>query len=172
MTDPIGRLRAALRATTPAIPEAARRRAAAAAAAAFDRQHRENRSAVGPGSRRAAATVSAPAGSLSTSISGRGHAGPSHEGRMEQMKTLDEMRQQLIDKAEDDLAFRSRLLAEPRAVVEEQFGIEVPESVELRVHEDSRSAVHLVLPPEPKLDMQELRTASGGICTYGCGGGW
>ena len=33
------------------------------------------------------------------------------------------------------------------------------------VHEDSRSAVHLVLPPEPKLDMQELRTASGGVCS-------
>ena len=78
------------------------------------------------------------------------------------MKTLDEMRQQLIDKARDDLAFRGRLVAEPRAVVEEEFGIEVPESLELRVHEDSRSAVHLVLPPEPKLDMQELQTASGG----------
>ena len=80
------------------------------------------------------------------------------------MKTLDEMRKQLIDKAEDDIAFRGRLLAEPRAVVEEEFGIEVPDSVEWRVHEDSRSAVHLVLPPEPKLDMQELQTASGGNC--------
>ena len=78
------------------------------------------------------------------------------------MKTMDEMRKQLIDKADDDLTFRTRLLAEPRAVVEEEFGIEVPESFELRVHEDSRSAVHLVLPPEPKLDMQELRAASGG----------
>ena len=80
------------------------------------------------------------------------------------MKTLDEIRRQLIDKAEDDIAFRGRLLAEPRAVVEEEFGIEVPEFVELRVHEDSRSAMHLVLPPEPKLHMQELRTASGGNC--------
>ena len=168
MTDPIGRLKAALRATTPAIPEAARRSAAAAAAAAFDRHHRENQSAVGPGSRRAAATVSAAAGSLSTSISGRVHAGPPQEGRMERMKTMDEMRKQLIDKAEDDIAFRGRLLAEPRAVVEEEFGIEVPESLELRVHEDSRSAVHLVLPPEPKLDMQELRTASGGLCFFQC----
>ena len=87
------------------------------------------------------------------------------------MKTMDEMRKQLVDKAEGDIAFRSRLLAEPRAVVEEELGIEVPESVELRVHEDSRSAVHLVLPPEPKLDMRELRTASGGICD-GCTPCW
>lgn len=77
------------------------------------------------------------------------------------MKTMDEMRKQMLDKADDDLAFRARLLAEPRAVVEEEFGIEVPESVELRVHEDSRSVMHFVLPPEPKLDMQELRTAAG-----------
>ena len=47
----IGRLKAALRATTPAIPEAARRRAAAAVAA-FDSHHRDHQSAVGPGSRR------------------------------------------------------------------------------------------------------------------------
>ena len=87
------------------------------------------------------------------------------------MKTMDEMRKHLIDKADDDIAFRSRLLAEPRAVVAEELGIEVPESVELRVHEDSRSAVHLVLPPEPKLDMQELRTAAGGLCGV-CDRGW
>ena len=82
------------------------------------------------------------------------------------MKTLDEMRQELIDKAGNDLAFRGRLLAEPRAVVQEEFGVEVPESIELRVHEDSRSAMHLVLPPEPKLDMQDLRSVSGGIVRF------
>ena len=87
------------------------------------------------------------------------------------MKTLDEVRKQLIDKAEDDIAFRSRLLAEPRAVVEEELGVDVPASVELRVHEDNRSAVHLVLPPEPKLDMQELRTVSGGFAVCD-GGAW
>ena len=118
MTDPIGRLEAALRATTPAIPEAARRRALAAAVAAFDRHRRENQSAVGPGSKRAAATVSAAAGPLSTSIPGPAHAGYPGEERTERMKTMDEMRQQLVDKAEDDIAFRGRLLAEPRAVVE------------------------------------------------------
>ena len=89
---------------------------------------------------------------------------------MQPMKTMDEMRKQLIDRAEDDVAFRGRLLAEPRAVVEEEFGIEVPESVELRVHEDSGSAMHLVLPPEPKLDMQELGTASGGLNPGSAGG--
>ena len=88
------------------------------------------------------------------------------------MKTMDEVRKHLIGKAEDDIAFRSRLLAEPRAVVAEELGIEVPDSVELRVHEDSRSAVHLVLPPEPKLDMQELRTASGGFCGSFGDSGW
>ena len=78
------------------------------------------------------------------------------------MKTLDEMRAHLLDKADDDLVFRSRLLAEPKAVVQEEFGIEIPEHVDVQVHEDSRSAVHMVLPPEPKLDMQQLGSASGG----------
>ena len=86
-----------------------------------------------------------------------------------EVKRIEEMRAQLIGKAEDDPAFRSRLMAEPRVVVEEEFGVEVPEGSEVRVHEDSRSVVHLVLPPEPKLGMRELDSAAGGtttMCNY------
>ena len=79
------------------------------------------------------------------------------------MKTLEEMRAHLIGKADDDPAFRTRLMTEPRAVIQDEFGVEVPEDVDVRIHEDSRSAVHLVLPPEPKLGMGDLQTASGGV---------
>ena len=73
------------------------------------------------------------------------------------------MRAHLIGKADDDPAFRTRLMTEPRAVIQDEFGVEVPEGVEVRIHEDNRSAVHLVLPPAPKLDVTELRAASGGV---------
>ncbi len=88
------------------------------------------------------------------------------------MQTIDEMRKQLIAKSTDDLAFRSRLLAEPRAVVEEEFDITVPEGMDVRVLEDSPQAVHLVLPPEPKLNMQDMRQTTGGTgMPSGCSGG-
>ena len=86
------------------------------------------------------------------------------------MKTLDEMRARLIEKAEGDLAFRSKLMADPRAVVQEEFGIEVPEQCDVRVHEDGPSAVHLVLPPEPRLEIQEMRSAAGGRPYTQCAG--
>ncbi len=82
------------------------------------------------------------------------------------MQTMDEMRAQLLTKSTDDLAFRSRLLAEPRAVIEEEFGITVPASVDVRVMEDSPQAVHLVLPPEPNLSLDQLDQASGGGFSY------
>ena len=60
-------------------------------------------------------------------------------------------------------------MAEPSAVVQEEFGLEVPEGSEVRILEDSRDVVHLVLPPEPKLGLEELRSASGGsaaMCNF------
>ena len=79
------------------------------------------------------------------------------------MKTLNEMRAHLLAKADGDMAFRSRLLAEPKAVVEEEFGIEIPDQFDVQIHEDSPAAVHMVLPPEPRLGTQDLRSAAGGI---------
>ena len=79
------------------------------------------------------------------------------------MKTLDEMRTHLLDRADDDMTFRSRLLAEPKAVVQDEFGIEIPDQVDVQVHEDSPAAVHMVLPPEPKLEVGELQSAAGGL---------
>ena len=78
------------------------------------------------------------------------------------MKSLEEMRMKLIAKAEDDLEFRNRLAKEPRAVIEEEFGIKVPKDMDLYVHEDSHEALHLVLPPEPELKIDDMSAATGG----------
>ncbi len=142
MTDPLERLKAAFRATVPGVAEAARKRAIEAALTAFGR-HR-------PGKTRSANTTH------------------NNKGKDVQMQTIDEMRKQLIAKSTDDQAFRGRLFAEPRAVIEEEFGITVPARVDVRIMEDSPQAVHLVLPPEPKLDMKELQQASGGFCAETC----
>ena len=52
----------------------------------------------------------------------------------------------LVARAWSDEAFRQRLLAEPAAVLAEQ-GIDFPPGLEVRLHEDTPTLVHLTLPP-------------------------
>jgi hypothetical protein len=70
---------------------------------------------------------------------------------------------QLVARAWGDEAFKRRLLAEPAAALAEQ-GIRLPPGVEIRVHEDSPTAVHLTLPPAPseELSDEQLDAVAGG----------
>jgi hypothetical protein len=67
---------------------------------------------------------------------------------------------QLVARAWGDEAFKARLLAEQ--------GIPVPPGVEVWVHENTATAVHLVLPPGPprvkvELSDAELEAVAGGF---------
>lgn len=86
------------------------------------------------------------------------------------MKTIDttggaltatELRDQLFAKAADDDDFRSRLLADPREVLRDDYGILLPENLRLHVHEEDATTAHLVLPRSKKLTEAELESASG-----------
>jgi len=59
------------------------------------------------------------------------------------------------------LAYRSRIVREPRAVLRE-FGLELPESVEVRVWDSSAEIRYMVLPERPAAtaDMSEAELAS------------
>jgi nitrile hydratase len=59
------------------------------------------------------------------------------------------------------LAYRSRIVREPRAVLRE-FGLELPESVEVRVWDSSAEIRYMVLPERPAAtaDMSEIELAS------------
>jgi Nitrile hydratase, alpha chain len=77
-----------------------------------------------------------------------------------------EMERRLIQRSLEDEAFRQRLLAEPRAVVELELGSQLPESIEVRVVEESADTIYLVLPSASpigqggELSDQELDTVS------------
>ena len=75
---------------------------------------------------------------------------------------------QVVARAWSDEAFKRRLLAEPGAVLREQ-GLEIPAGVDVRMMEDTATAVHLVLPPRPPsvsrdLSDEELERVAGGYC--------
>jgi hypothetical protein len=70
---------------------------------------------------------------------------------------------QLVARAWGDEAFKARLLAEPGPALAEQ-GIQLPLGVEVRVHENSPTVVHLTLPPAPaeELSDEQLDVVAGG----------
>ncbi len=83
------------------------------------------------------------------------------------MQSTQEMREHLVNKAQEDGDFRSHLFSDPRAAIEGEFDVTLPDGVSVSVHEESAEHVHLVLPPSPALSEEELRTVSGGFTSVG-----
>jgi hypothetical protein len=69
----------------------------------------------------------------------------------------------LVARAWGDEAFKRRLLAAPAAALAEQ-GIRLPPDVEVRVHENTATVFHLMLPPAPseELSDEQLDAVAGG----------
>ena len=95
----------------------------------------------------------------------------------QQAQRRDEMQAQLVERASRDPAFRQELLADPKAVIQREYGTTVPASVEVRVVEETPSTAYLVLPAAPlragqPLSDQELEAVAGGWtalnATAGC----
>ena len=78
------------------------------------------------------------------------------------MKSADEMRAHLCAKATEDADFRARLLESPKATVQEELSVEIPEAFKIEVHEDGPTTAHLVLPPSANLTEADLQAAHGG----------
>jgi Nitrile hydratase, alpha chain len=79
-----------------------------------------------------------------------------------------EMERRLIQRSLEDEDFRQRLLAEPRAAIEQEFGSRLPESVEVLAVEETSEIIYLVLPSSSptgqggELSDQELEAVAGG----------
>ena len=67
-----------------------------------------------------------------------------------------------------DDALKARFMADPKAVLAER-GIEMPDSMDVTVVENSDNTVHITLPVPPdghhELSMEELSDAAGGSST-------
>ena len=77
-----------------------------------------------------------------------------------------------------DAGLRARIETEPRAVLSER-GIELPVSVETRIVADTDDVFHMIMPPDPNMDLGDealhgvaagTQTASSGgtVGTFGC----
>ena len=68
----------------------------------------------------------------------------------------------LIEKADDDAEFRARLLANPKAALEQEFDLTVADHHEIHVHEETATETHIVLPPKSKFSREERQEARTG----------
>src|SRR5207344_1113743 len=74
----------------------------------------------------------------------------------------------VIARAWRDPAFKAKLVADPKAVLNEA-GVTFPADVAVRVVEDTATHFHLVLPPKPTgaLSEEALDHVAGGACYRG-----
>ena len=76
--------------------------------------------------------------------------------------TQAEIQDMIIARAQAEPEFRSQLVADPKAAIEGLSGLELPEAINIEVHEDSATSFHLVLPPSGKLTEDELSAVFAG----------
>ena len=80
----------------------------------------------------------------------------------QQFQSFDDFYNYARNKAVDDEEFRSRLLADPRAVIEEELDLSIPDGLDIQVHEDTATTSHFVIPPSAKLAEEDMRAVAGG----------
>ena len=78
-----------------------------------------------------------------------------------QLQSEAQVRAHIAMKAAEDNDFRARLIADPRAAVEDETGLRFPDGYRLHVHEESATDAHLVLPPKPELSQEQLNRVAG-----------
>ena len=83
--------------------------------------------------------------------------------------TRPEVEAMIAERIAADPSFREALLANPRAVIADLVGFNIPDSVEVVLHEESLTQIHLLVPASGQLSDSDLELAAGG--SGGPGGG-
>jgi Nitrile hydratase, alpha chain len=79
------------------------------------------------------------------------------------LPTRDELEAQIIARAWSDEAFRERLQGDPRAAVAEVTGVVVPESIQIKVLEETPEKAYLVIPLNRVAIADEQLDVAGGM---------
>jgi hypothetical protein len=82
-----------------------------------------------------------------------------------------EIERRLVERGLEDASFRQKLLADPRAAIEDELETRLPEEVREVAVEETAETIYLVLPPatsraagqgKDELSDRELETVAGG----------
>ncbi|CAN7759599.1 NHLP leader peptide family RiPP precursor [Paenibacillus sp. LjRoot153] len=64
--------------------------------------------------------------------------------------SIDTLKVNIIKKAWEDPDFKARLLADPRSALQQDFGHNIPEGIELHVMAVTPTKYALIIPPKPE----------------------
>ena len=80
-------------------------------------------------------------------------------------KSRHDFEAEIVAKAWQDPAFKTRLIQDPKAVVEEVTGEKLPMDMKVAIMEETRTSVCLILPrnPDEELSDNDLEKIAGGI---------
>ena len=76
-----------------------------------------------------------------------------------------DLENRIRSRAGEDSDFRERLLAEPQATIEREFGVALAADHRILVLEDTEAATHLVLPPRSKRSAEDREAARTGVAS-------
>lgn len=79
------------------------------------------------------------------------------------LQSAEDMRRQITDKAVTDDNFRSLLVSNPKEAISQELGIELPEDIQVMVHESNAETLHLSL-PVTEIGEEQLEAIAAGRC--------
>ncbi|MFM7598882.1 MAG: NHLP leader peptide family RiPP precursor, partial [Actinomycetota bacterium] len=86
--------------------------------------------------------------------------------------TRSEVEALIAERISADPSFREVLLADPRGVVAEIVDVDLPDNVQVVLHEESLTQIHLIIPSAEDLSDADLElVAGGGNCWSNTSGG-
>lgn len=78
---------------------------------------------------------------------------------------------ELVEKAMKDDDFRQRLMADPKAALESEWGVSLPAEMKIHVHREKRDELHVVLPSaagaSEELATTEMGTSDSSWSSWG-----
>ena len=75
--------------------------------------------------------------------------------------TRSEVEAIIAERIAADPGFRDTLLADPRAVLSEVIGFDIPDTVQVELHEESLTQIHLTIPASENLSDADLELVAG-----------
>ena len=87
------------------------------------------------------------------------------------------------EKIKEKETFRHELLNDPKAALEKEFNVKIPENLQVEVHVENANTLHIILPAEDALELtdDQLDQVAGGqaamnpgnmLLAYGVPGAW
>ena len=86
----------------------------------------------------------------------------------ERIKTREEALAPVVAKAWKDEKFRKELITNPKSVISKEFGVNLPDNVNVKVVEEDAKNLYMILPMNPKIEGElsdeQLEAVAGGAC--------